>query len=420
MVPSTDKLVVWRKRLISDSSTKKRIPIPHNENMTKTRTEEQTSGLSLYKMVRLAPLAPDESSHQSSTVLLSHQLLKSSTMNSCLFFTVLLCLSSVKADMGNDGQWIDDVSGNPVVMGMVAGPPGPHHTSDGQWIDDVSGNPVVMGMVDGHGPMMMEPVSAPLPLAPMHPSSEGQWIDDVSGNPVVMGMVAGPTAPHRSADGQWIDDVSGNPVVMGMADGHGPMMMAPAPPMHHAPMVHAAPMVHSADGQWIDDVSGNPVVMGMADGHGSMMMALAPPAHHAPMVHAAPMVHSADGQWVDDVSGNPVVMGMADGHGSMMMEQAPAVHHAAMVHAAPVVHAAPMQHSADGQWVDDVSGNTVAMGMDARTHDSGWTGNSNILVKKLNRITFSFVCRLAEMEAMASNPAPNHHRRRRHIFFPVA
>ena len=313
--------------------------------MTKTRTEEQTSGLSLYKMVRLAPLAPDESSHQSSTVLLSHQLLKSSTMNSCLFFTVLLCLSSVKADMGNDGQWIDDVSGNPVVMGMVAGPPGPHQTSDGQWIDDVSGNPVVMGMVDGHGPMMMEPVSAPLPLAPMHPSSEGQWIDDVSGNPVVMGM----------------------------ADGHGPMMMAPAPPMHHAPMVHAAPMVHSADGQWIDDVSGN-----------------------------------------------PVVMGMADGHGSMMMEPAPAVHHAAMVHAAPVVHAAPMQHSADGQWVDDVSGNTVAMGMDARTHDSGWTGNSNILVKKLNRITFSFVCRLAEMEAMASNPAPNHHRRRRHIFFPVA
>ena len=169
-------------------------------------------------------LQADEFSHLPSTVILSHYLLKPPTMNSSLFLAVLLCLVSVKADMGDDGQWIDDVSGNPIVMGMV----------------------------DGHGPMMM--AQPPAHHAPMVHSADGQWVDDVSGNPVVMGMVAGPPAPQHapmvhSADGQWVDDVSGNPVVMGMVAG------PPAP--------HHAPVVHSADGQWVDDVSGNIVAMGM-------------------------------------------------------------------------------------------------------------------------------------------------------------
>ena len=113
----------------------------------------------------------------------------------CSFlFAVLLCLSSVNADMSNDGEWIDDVSGNPVVMGMVAGPPhhgmmapAMHQNEDGQWIDDVSGNPVVMGMVAGppHHGMMAPP--AVHHAAAVH-SADGEWADDVSGNIVAMGM----------------------------------------------------------------------------------------------------------------------------------------------------------------------------------------------------------------------------------------
>lgn len=73
----------------------------------------------------------------------------------------LLCVSFVSMwalPAGEDGQWIDDVSNNPEVMGLdtvarngddfVAvreSPSGIVVEDDGEWVDDVTGNQIVMG-----------------------------------------------------------------------------------------------------------------------------------------------------------------------------------------------------------------------------------------------------------------------------------
>lgn len=68
---------------------------------------------------------------------------------------------------------------------------------DGQWKDDVSGNPEVMGFVDPSEQQMQfaEPIQVPVPMqaAPefFEPSNDddqsGAWMDDVSNNQIAMG-----------------------------------------------------------------------------------------------------------------------------------------------------------------------------------------------------------------------------------------
>lgn len=75
---------------------------------------------------------------------------------------VLVCVNLVSLwalPAGEDGQWIDDVSNNPEVMGFdketrsqdeaVAVPDSISSNvqveDDGEWVDDVTGNQIIMG-----------------------------------------------------------------------------------------------------------------------------------------------------------------------------------------------------------------------------------------------------------------------------------
>ena len=85
-------------------------------------------------------------------------------------FLILFCallavaVSSSSSSSSNDGQWVDDITGNAQVMGtqsddvtqQVFVPVAPvavvhsdgdghDHHRDGSWLDDVTGNLVVMG-----------------------------------------------------------------------------------------------------------------------------------------------------------------------------------------------------------------------------------------------------------------------------------
>ena len=86
---------------------------------------------------------------------------------SFLLFCALLAVavsSSSSSSSSNDGQWVDDITGNAQVMGtqsddvtqQVFVPVAPvavvhsdgdghDHHRDGSWLDDVTGNLVVMG-----------------------------------------------------------------------------------------------------------------------------------------------------------------------------------------------------------------------------------------------------------------------------------
>lgn len=66
----------------------------------------------------------------------------------------VFCLFASAFSQEEDGQWMDDVSGNPEVMGFDPSDevqadqqfdPAPAEDQAGEWVDDVSGNQIVMG-----------------------------------------------------------------------------------------------------------------------------------------------------------------------------------------------------------------------------------------------------------------------------------
>ena len=181
--------------------------------------------------------------------------LQSSTMHRSVCLAFLLCLSaiSVKAD-GNEGQWIDDVSGNAEVMGMMTGAAAPAY----QKMAEPMYYPPAPTYHPAPAPApVYYPAPAPAPTYYSAPapaaadySSEGQWVDDVSGNAEIMGMMAddgSSSYQHTSYSAP-----APTPVYYSAP--------APAPTYYPAPAPAAAD--YSSEGQWIDDVSGNAEVMG--------------------------------------------------------------------------------------------------------------------------------------------------------------
>jgi hypothetical protein len=88
----------------------------------------------------------------------THFILK---MARLYILAILLCCSQLVLTTnghpaGEDGEWVDDISNNPEIMGRIAedeeddpsrsvAAPVSKNEDDGEWVDDVTGNMFIMG-----------------------------------------------------------------------------------------------------------------------------------------------------------------------------------------------------------------------------------------------------------------------------------